>query len=241
MNRREQLQDQYEDALFALLMDEIATKEEKKAVEENERLKNDPSAAIPEDVDKRCLQTIRRCFAKQKAHTAGRFAARAMKRIVIAAGLAALLFTVAFAASETVRVNTLNLVIEVFDTNTTFRFMGESEVVIPRINVGWLPDGFALEDHGYDETSTWYRYCEGDGDKSIYIGWDETSGTAIGVDTENAEIEYVEVNGIAAMLIEKDAGIQLVWTEKDNSVFVTLFGTGITRDDMIRIANSLEY
>lgn len=239
MNRREQLRDRYEDALFALLMDEIATKEGKNAIEENERLKNDPSAAVPEDVDKRCLQTIRRHFAKQKARTAGRFTVKAMKRVVMAAGLAACLFTGAFAASETVRVKTLNLIVEVFDTNTTFRFSSQPEDVTPQISVGWLPDGFALDSHGYDETSTWYQYCKDD--KSIYISWAETSGTTVGVDTENAEIEYVDVNGIKAMLIEKDTDLQLVWTEKDNSAFITLMGTGIAQDDLIRIANNLKY
>ena len=39
MTRREKLQEQYEDALFALLMDDLAVEEGKKAYEENERLK----------------------------------------------------------------------------------------------------------------------------------------------------------------------------------------------------------
>lgn len=238
MNRREQLQDRYEDALFALLMDEIATKEGKKAIEENERLKNDPSAVIPEDVDRRCLQTIRRHFAKQRAYAAGRFTVKAMKRVVMAAGLAALLFTGAFAASETVRVNTLNLIVEVFDTNTTFRFMNQPEDVMPRISVGWLPEGFTLDSYGYDETSTWYQYCKDD--KSIYISWTEVFGTTVGVDTENAEVEYVEINGIEAMLIEKDISLQLVWAEKSKAAFITLFSVGISQDDLIDVANGLK-
>lgn len=241
MNRREQIQDQYEDALFALLMDEIATMEGKKAVEENERLKNSPSAAIPEDVDRRCLQTIRRHFAKQRAYAVGRSTLGVMKRVVMVAGLAAILFTGVFAVSETVRINTLNLVIEAFDTNTTFRFTNQSEGVFPQINVGWLPEGFTLDSHGYDKTSTWYQYSKKAEDKLIYINWAETSGTTIGVDTENAEIEYVEVNGIEAMLIEKDITLQLVWTEKDNTAFITLFSTGISQDDLIHVANSLKF
>lgn len=87
MNRREQLQDQYEDALFALLMDEIATIEGQKAEEENRRLQNDPSAAVPEDLDRRCMQLIHRHFAKQKARAAGRFTIKAMKRVAMAAGI----------------------------------------------------------------------------------------------------------------------------------------------------------
>ena len=40
MTKREQLREEYEDALFALMMDEFAVAEGEKALEENERLKN---------------------------------------------------------------------------------------------------------------------------------------------------------------------------------------------------------
>ena len=100
MNRQEELQDRYEDALFALLMDKIATAEGEEALEEIERLKNDPDAAIPEDVDRRCLQTIQRHFAKQKVYAAGRFTIKAVKYAIMAAGIAGLMFTAAFAVSE---------------------------------------------------------------------------------------------------------------------------------------------
>ena len=44
MTKREQLIEQYEDALFALLMDSVAEEEGKQALELNERLKADPAA-----------------------------------------------------------------------------------------------------------------------------------------------------------------------------------------------------
>lgn len=240
MNRREQLQDRYEDALFALLMDEIATKEGKKAIEENERLKNDPSAAIPEDVDQRCLQTIRRRFVRQGARAAERFTVKAMKRVVMAAGLAALLFTGAFAASETVRVKTLNLVIEVFDTNTRLSFANQPEDIPLEIHVGWLPEGFTLDSHESNETSTWYYYQKSE-NETLYIDYRITFGTVASVDTEDAEIESVAINGIDAMLIKKATDMQLVWTDKNNTVFIGLVGTGIPQDDLIHVASTLKY
>ena len=54
MTRREKLQEQYEDALFALLMDDLAVEEGKKAYEENERLKADSSFEVPSESRKRC-------------------------------------------------------------------------------------------------------------------------------------------------------------------------------------------
>ena len=64
MNRRQKLQDAYEDALFALLMEDVIEEEGKRLAEENEQLKNDPSAAVPEELHERCVETIHRAFGK---------------------------------------------------------------------------------------------------------------------------------------------------------------------------------
>lgn len=52
VTKREQLRESYEEALFALLMDEVAVAQGKEALEENERLKRNPDAAVPEQVTK---------------------------------------------------------------------------------------------------------------------------------------------------------------------------------------------
>ena len=50
MTRREMLMEQYEDALFALIMDEVAEVEGQKAIEENQRLKESGELVIPKEV-----------------------------------------------------------------------------------------------------------------------------------------------------------------------------------------------
>ena len=144
MTRREKLQERYEDALFSLLMYEVAASEGEKAIEENERLQNDPAAAVPEDVDRRCLQTIHRAFAVRRAREVGHFTVKALGKVAMAAGIAAMLFVGAFAASETLRVNTINYLIETFDDSVDFHFeRSETDVnsPLPNITVGWMPDG----------------------------------------------------------------------------------------------------
>ena len=54
MTRREMLMEQYEDALFALIMDEVAEVEGQKAIEENQRLKESGELVIPKEVSQRC-------------------------------------------------------------------------------------------------------------------------------------------------------------------------------------------
>lgn len=241
MTRREQLQERYEDALFALLMDDVATAEGKRAAEENERLKSDPSAGISESAERRSLQTIRRQFTKQSLSSAGHFTAKAIKRVVMAAGIAAILFTGAFAASETVRLNTLNLMIEVFDTNTTFRFVDQSvEREGPHLEVGWLPEGYKLMNHEENDTFIGYQYQRAEGE-CIYIDYYLTPGMEANVDTENAKIEYVDIQKTKATLYQKENVIHLVWTTKDNTALTWLMGESVSQDDLLRVANELKY
>ncbi len=240
MTRREQLQDRYEDARFALLMDELGAAEERQAQRESHRLNADGAAEVPEDLDRRCTQTIRREFAKRRLRAVGRFAGQALKRVALAAGIAAILFTTAFALSETVRVNTMNLLVQVFETNTEFRFSGASEQVAPQLDVGWVPDGYTLTDQGNDEISIWSEYRNAH-NQTLSITYWKTDELVVGIDTENAEVEHIQVQGAQAMLVKKDNRVQLVWPTKDNSMFVDMIGYDISREDILHIADELSY
>ena len=66
MNRKDELREAYEDALFALLMYDVAEHEGARLLEENERLKNDENAAVPESLDRKCRATIRRYFLRRR-------------------------------------------------------------------------------------------------------------------------------------------------------------------------------
>lgn len=53
MTRKEQLWENYEDAVFAILMDAVAEQEGEKGLQLMEELEHDSSAQVPEEVQKR--------------------------------------------------------------------------------------------------------------------------------------------------------------------------------------------
>ena len=57
-----------EEQMFAMLMQKFAEEEGRRLIEENERLLNDPSAAVPPELDRKCRELILRAFSGQK-HT----------------------------------------------------------------------------------------------------------------------------------------------------------------------------
>lgn len=66
MHEQEKLYEQYEDAVFALLMDKVAEENGKKLLQQNEELLADPYAAVPETLSKRCLRTIKKAYRKSQ-------------------------------------------------------------------------------------------------------------------------------------------------------------------------------
>ncbi len=240
MTRRELLQDRYEDARFALLMDELGAAEGEQAEGENERLNADGAAAVPEDLDRRCRQTIRRARTRRRLRSVGRFTGKALKRVALAAGVAAILFTTAFATSETVRVYVLNLAIEVFETNTEFRFSSLPEQSSPQLYVGWFPAGYTLAKTKTDDFHTMHEYRNHE-NMFIRISCREANGMTISIDTENAVVTNIEIKDSRAMLIQKESGLQLAWVSKDNTRFITITGSDISREDILHIADELSY
>ena len=66
MTRHERLLENYEDAYFALLMEDVAQMENARLDRFNTELQNDPHAAVPEGLTKRCLKTINAHFSNMR-------------------------------------------------------------------------------------------------------------------------------------------------------------------------------
>ena len=124
MTHHEKLVERYEDALFALMMEDVAETEGEKLQELNEQLKRDPSAEIPRELDERCIRTIRTEFGKKNFISARRGAVRVFRVISAATLIMMLLFTTAFAASPSFRAQTLTVLVEMFDDHGEIRFNG---------------------------------------------------------------------------------------------------------------------
>ena len=107
MVRHEELEEEYIDAYFALLMEEIGLEEGKRLERENEELRQDPNAAVPEELNQRCLRTIKQYFAAQRQHGILQTIKKVGYRVAILFVAAGTLFSTAFAFSESFRMMVL--------------------------------------------------------------------------------------------------------------------------------------
>ena len=243
MTRKEALRERYEDALFALLMDEYADAEGKRLEEENEALQNDPEAAVPESVRRHCMRTIRRCFAARRARSAGRVAAKLLNRVAVVVMVGVMFFTVAFAASPEFRANTLNLVIDVFGEGTTFglreneRSTGNLSSKV-HIELNWVPDGFKLVEYDPDTFGgEEYVYMNNDNELTVSLLGSQAEVT---LDTENAQVSSININGYSATQIIKDDVTQLIWADEQQGFLIYIYSFGTTPlEDIIRVAENI--
>ena len=238
MTRREQLQEQYEDALFALLMDDLAATEGQAALEENERLKNDPEYAVPTDVRQRCLKTISRCCAKKTLRRTGKVLCRGFSRVAVIGMICILLFTTAFAASPTFRANTLNLVMEIFEDSTAISFSNSNSENSSfsedfNVDVNWVPEGYTLVDQSEDPFLSSLRYRSETGDE-ILINVFKGEDGVLYVDTEDAQVEHLTIQGCDGLLVLKDGDAQLAWGNENGPYKVGIIAENTETEEDVR-------
>ena len=238
MTKREMLLEQLEETAFALMMEEVAKEEGKKALEENERLKADDSFIVPESTYRKGIVTIKRYFSQKNRQPVMRTVSKVVSRVAVIV-LMLLLFATAFATIPELRSRTLNLIIEVFDDRTRIEFGEEqSDTSVSNSLVNWVPDGFELVDRGESVFSVWEKYNDSDGafmEINIYFG----EGVACEMDTEDARIEYCEIRGCPATMDFKKDAIRLTIPVMESKRVYYIQSEGVDGNAVLRVAESM--
>lgn len=244
MTKREKLMEQYEDALFSLLMDEFAENEGKEALKENERLKADPNFVVPKELQQRCKRTISLYFTKRNLRNTGRVFAGLIRKVAIVALISTLLFTTAFALSTDFRIKTLNWIIEVFDDRTEFSFaeqdfIDDAEGDGQKVTVEWIPEGFYQSNQSENKFAIRFNYCSDNGEEfsvAVFYG----TNMKLGVDTEDAEVESVDIQGEEAIIASKNGFIQIAWANQESYCYFNVNGPETMKEDLIKVAQGVK-
>ena len=220
MDRHEQLVENYEDALFALLMESAAKYEGQKLLAELDELNADPDFELPPDMDKRCMRTINAEFAKKKLRRFGKSAYRVFAKVSVAAMIVLVLFGSAYAAIPEVRVGARNLLITVSELATELTFddagdgttadVPEDEQTADGLTLGGyvLPEVITSDYEITDEHSTgfsrWMQFTGPDGE-IVGIDVEDGEGTSININTEDAlQLETLESGAFKAIVAEHE-------------------------------------
>ena len=245
----EKLREEYEDAVLAMVLHELAKKEGEELIRQNEMLKNDPSFIVPETTTQRSLETIQKAFAmKKRAKTMVALRKVLVKAACIAAILS-LMTVSAYASFPRFRRAALNLMIEAEKISTRVK-LGENtdeedglpQVDGPMVLMGYvipeLPEGFVLDDMWEGDKSAWAQYTD---KERVRIKFSFFKGTAhaASLDTENAITDDAFVQGKAGLLSSEDESVLLIWHDEERDTFLFVEGEGVNSDVILSLAEKL--
>lgn len=241
MTRQETLQMQYEDALFALLMEDVAAWNGENALREKERLGAEDT--VPRDLHKRCERVIRRQYTRTHARRFARSSVHVLDKMMVVVLVLALTLTVTMAAFPAFRAAVLNLTIEVFDDHETLHFSDPSSyntATVGTLVPGWLPEGFTLSRSQGNDAAKFLFYENGKGGSAALSA--ELPGANYNLDNENGVvISTVTVNGSEGRLYDwPDYRCSCVlWADTAHGLVLTVDTQDLSVEDTLRIAENL--
>lgn len=165
-----------------------------------------------------------------------------MSRVAVAVLAAVLCLTAAFAVSPTLRSKALHWAAKVFPTHTELRLNPDAapangQTYEPVVN--WLPVGLTLEEQRSDCGFSNYHYTDSDGcwlDVELLLF---SSGGAMNLDTENADVRETVISGYPAITIHKEGVSVAACTLEDLNAILLVTGQGFSVDDVVRVAESV--
>lgn len=236
MTEHERLLEEFEDARFALLMEGVARKEGERLEALNEMLQENPEAAVPESVDKRCLDAIDRHFARERRWNGLRRTGKVLRLAAVIMTISVLLFTSAFALSEDFRVATLNLMLTVTEKYTQFDIKDSSEnnkqaspsgstmsfEYFENAEIGWMPEGYQYTHGEYNE----YAWFENESGYYFCVAIHSGTGNLL-MDTENTDsLEKVCINGNEGLCVVKLGEIEIITADLKHQVYIEISASG---------------
>ena len=251
MNRHEQLVENYEDALFKLLMESVVEYEGNQIQKEIEQFNNNPNFSVPPELDRRCLRTINKITRRKRALRTGKKVYRVFSKFSVAAVIAMALFTSAYAAFPEVRISTLNLLIEVSDISTELSFVDKSDIITdtddaktPSVSApgkgltaaGYmLPESITAGRNLVRQSASTSMY-EGTDGSTIIISVQPGVSAVSSVNTENAiQIENLDSDGYKGVIAEQEKSVTAGIADmgKDNFIVFQFEGFSFTSSEKI--------
>ena len=242
--RRKMLEKQYEQAAFALLLDDLMVEEGAALLRETN---SSESSGVSLETDERCMKAIRRLQARERRRQALRFTGKAVSRIAVVFLVVAIAFSVPFCTVSAFRDTALSYVLRTFDVGADISLYGAST---PQPYSGgghpaWFPDGsWTLTETARYDTMYVVKYEDDVGD---YIEYSELAadGSGITIDTENAEVKTdAIIRGWSATIFIKEKRSIAVWLDEENGIFCTLLLYGehmdTSEEALLKIAENIK-
>lgn len=249
MTRQEQLQEQMEDTVFALLMNEVMQRESAHIWTEYQAEKEaGHDLSVPEDTDRRMRAFIRRQFRRKRHRNARKSILHVMQVSAAVFCVLTIVSATAFASSPTFRENVLHLVEKSTKTGTVYSFSDGynqtmpseyTDTVVQSFSVRWLPDGLTFQKEERTQSTIIDTFAAADG---RYLTIQKATGAAMtaSIDTEGAQTSQTKIHGNTAQVAEKDGMVTVTWTDALRVSIYCVTAQNIDTQDVLKTAEQIQ-
>ena len=237
--KRLDLLDQYDDAAFALLMDEYAEEEGARLRKEFEEAKAAGEVCeTPNSLDEKCLRLIRRHSRKKRA---ARMISNSMKSVCKAAVIAMVIlgvFSGLVLSVDALRVPVLNYLVSHTEILSLIQFdePDRTEQAVDSVD-DLMPDGYSKVYSEVVDGLPSIMYTNNLGGTVLFDAT-RTEGTYI-FDSEDAIVKEIAFLDFPAVYISKDSRLQLLWFDEDALVTMSCVAEGLEEDDFFSLCTNL--
>lgn len=237
--KKQKLLEQYDDAAFALLMDEYAEEEGARLMAEFEAAQAAGQVPeMPRELDEQCRRMIRRNSAQKR----GRQAARRFRKVAVKAAVAVLVFiglmTTVVMSVEALRVPVLNSILSMYEDYMSIN-IGDKVVVEAKQDplLELLPDDYAQHYFSVDDDNLACSFYQNSNGDTVQF----TMSFAIGekrYDYTDGNKTELTIGEHEAILIQND-GYWLIWFDAYNEIIYSFCASNLEKSNVIDICNEL--
>lgn len=245
MDEREKLQERYDDAAFALMMDECAEADgEAFLAEFRAAAEAGELPEIPADMDRLFRDTIKREFAARERKVRVKQFKRAAARVAIAVFAVIGILSTLVMSVDAWRVPIFSFFQRAQDEFTSIRFTEPMESTdVPALQnasaalfEGMLPDGYTKVSETITEQMCLVAYQNDDGKiAQICI---TPAGGEVRLDTEDAIVTEVFLADYKAILMEEE-GYCVFWHCEKAGVLYTIQADALTKEEILEISREV--
>lgn len=227
--------EQYEDALFGLLMEDFARREGQRL----EELEQQGLPPLPEGLQQRLEAELDKQWRRRGK---GR---HRLRRVLSKAAIVALILAAGFAALYTnvdaFRDKMRQLVMEYTDVSINFSTEDVAGVGLQgNYAPTWVPEGYEIASayHGRDDVFIEYRNEKGG---NIIFGAHDND-CILGIDSEDTDfIKDIKIHGNTGKMIGKQGRIEIVWHSSEAGSFFTILSSDISEREVVKMAKSVKF
>lgn len=240
MDEREKLMERYDDAAFALMMDECAENEGAAFLAEFQAAAQAGELPeLPEDIDRLCRDAIKREYAGRERKVRFRQFKRAAARVAVAVFAVIGLLGTLVMSVEAIRIPLVGFIVEHFERFTTISPQDTKEKDVVEDPYEALEDILPI---GYEEiirsgnASVTFALYENENGETVSLDI-ISAGAEMVVDTEDAGYSEINLSGYSAILLEKN-GYSVIWAD-DDSVRYVFYASNLSEKQVIEICGVL--